>query len=463
MANTPPVARRFLTCTAAGLLSLTSASSLASSFALIEQSVNGMGSAYAIGSAGIDDASTVFFNPAGMSRLSGTHLNGGLQVVYSQADFKGSAEYNPNNPVLGPGGLNIAGTPISGKSDTDTDLLTGIPSGYVSHQYSDRVWFGLGVNVPFGLETDYDNDWVGRYNAIKSELLTVNFNPSIAFKFTDHATIGFGLSALYADGELTQAVDGALASGGACGAPLGTTTCDGKAKLTGDDWGFGYNFGLLLEPSENTRFGFHYRSTVELTLDGDSKVTGLPAPVTALNGKQDAKLDVSLPNSLSVSGYHALNSQWAVMADVTWTQWSQISSLDIKLDDGRRSVSEWDYEDSTRYSVGAEYRHDQTWTFRSGVALDQTPVPSDSMRSPRVPDADRIWLSFGTTYNYSRDLSFDFGYAHLFVDDPKLDSVSDNYDPTQTYPNNLTGYHTVSGDYDTSVDIIGVAVNWKFK
>ena len=477
MANTPPVACRLMTCTAAGLLSLASASTLASSFALIEQSVNGMGSAYAIGSAGINDASTVYFNPAGMSRLSGTHLNGSLQVVYSQVDFKGSGEYNPNNPVLtaptaaGGFGMDPANPfPIDGKSKTDTDLLAGVPSGYISHQYSDRVWFGLGVNAPFGLETDYDNEWVGRYNAIKSQLYTVNFNPSIAFKFTEHATIGFGLSALYADGELTQAVDGALlgASGAVqCSVPLGSTGCDGKAKLTGDDWGYGYNAGLLLEPTENTRFGFHYRSTIDLTLDGDSKVTGLPPSlnpqVPDYNGKQNAKLDISLPNSLSISGYHAFNSQWAVMADVTWTQWSQISSLDIKLDDGRQSVSEWDYEDSTRYAVGAEYRHDQTWTFRSGVALDQTPVPSDNLRSPRVPDADRIWLSFGTTYHYSRDISFDFGYAHLFVDDPKLDSVSDNYDPTQPYPNNLTGYHTVSGDYDASVDIIGVAVNWKFK
>ena len=173
--------------------------------------------AYAIGSAGIDDASTVFFNPAGMSRLSGTHLNGGLQVVYSQVDFKGSGEYNPNNPALtaptaaggfgmdpaNPGRsmanrrLTLTCWPASPAAISPTSTATGSGSAF-------------GVNAPFGLETDYDNDWVGRYHAIKSELLTVNFNPSMAFKFTEHATIGFGLSALYADGELTQAVDGAL-------------------------------------------------------------------------------------------------------------------------------------------------------------------------------------------------------------------------------------------------------------
>jgi long-chain fatty acid transport protein len=445
MAHTPPVAGRFLTCTAAGLLSLASASTLASSFALIEQSVNGMGSAYAIGSAGINDASTVFFNPAGMSRLSGTHLNGGLQVVYSQVDFDGSAEYSQFSGVIDP---DLPGTTINGKSHDDTNLLAGVPSGYISHQYSDRVWFGLGVNAPFGLKTEYDDEWVGHYHAIKSELYTYNFNPSIALKFSNHATIGFGLSALYADGELTNDLDNGLRTG----AP---GTDDLKSKLTGNDWGYGFNGGLLLEPTDNTRFGFHYRSMIDLTLDGDAKITG-----GSTNIKQDAKLDITLPDSLSVSGYHAFNSQWAVMADITWTQWSRVDSLETKLADGRQSVSVWDYEDSTRYSIGAEYRRDQTWTFRGGVALDQTPVQKDSLRSPRVPDEDRIWLSFGATYRYSPDISFDVGYAHLFVDDPKLDNVSDNYDPTR---GELTGFHSLSGDYDASVDIIGVAVNWKFK
>ena len=394
MVNTPPVTHRFLACSAAGLLSLAAGSAYASSFALIEQSVSGMGTAYAVGSSGIGDASTVFFNPAGMSRLSGTHVNDGIQAVYSQVDIKGSAVYSPIT-----GGL--AGTAIDGKEKTDTDLLAGVPSGYISHQYSDRVWFGFGINAPFGLETEYDDDWVGRYHAIKSELLTFNFNPSMAFKFTDHATIAFGVSALYADGELTNALDVGLLATLDPDDPLpafpdwipGSSTYDSKVKLTGDDWGFGFNGGLLLEPSENTRIGFHYRSKIDLTLDGDAKVSG---PV--LNRKNKAKLDVTLPDSLSVSAYHALNSQWAVMGDVTWTQWSRIDSLDTELSDGSQSIAVWKYDDSTRYAVGAEYKHDQTWTLRTGLAMDETPVPSSSLRSPRVPDEERIWLSFGATW-----------------------------------------------------------------
>jgi len=443
MANEHPVARRLLAFSAAGLLSMASASTLASSFALIEQSVSGMGTAYAVGSSGIGDASTVYFNPAGMSRLSGTHLNGALQIVYSQVDFDGSAEYSQLSGFFD---SNYPGDPINGKRKTDADLTAAVPSGYISHQYSDRVWFGFGVNAPFGLKTDYDSDWVGRYHAIKSELYTYNFNPSMAFKPTKHVTLGFGVSALYAEGELTNDLDLGLFANNPGGFDI-------RSKLTGDDWGYGYNGGLLLEPSENTRFGFHYRSKIDLTLDGRAKSTG-----SVPSSKENAKLDVTLPDSLSVSGYHAFNSQWAVMADITWTQWSRLKSLKTKLDNGQQSVAVWDYDDSTRYALGVEYQHDQTWTFRSGIALDETPVPDDDLRSPRVPDEDRVWLSLGATYRYSPELTFDVGYAHLFVNDPKLDSVSDNNIPP--FP---TGFHDLSGDYDASVDIIGVAVNWKFK
>jgi long-chain fatty acid transport protein len=150
----------------AGLLALGTSNVLASSFALIEQSVSGMGTAYAVGSSGIDDASTVYFNPAGMSRLHGSHLSGGLQIVDLTTDFKGSAEY-ANTGAPPPFGFD--GVPIEGRKKLNLDTTELVPSGYISHQYSDKVWFGLGVNAPFGLKTDYDNrKWVGRYHAIKS-------------------------------------------------------------------------------------------------------------------------------------------------------------------------------------------------------------------------------------------------------------------------------------------------------
>ncbi|MDH3979857.1 MAG: outer membrane protein transport protein, partial [Gammaproteobacteria bacterium] len=383
MAVYPTPGLRNRTCIIAGLLSLSAGVAQASSFALIEQSVSGMGSAYAIGAAGLDDASTLYFNPAGMSRLSGSNLSTGLQIVSSSVDINASAEYNANNPALGPLGLDIAGDPINGSGSTNTDLVAGVPAGYITHQYSDRLWAGFAVNAHFGLETDYDANWVGRYHAIKSELLTLDFNPSLAFKVNDSATVALGISALYADGRLTNAIDGGLADNlndnfiQGVSAPLcAEDPCpwDLNATLEGDDWGFGFNFGILLEPSDNTRLGLHYRSKIELDIEGDITLSHLAFPAPQVQG---AKLPLTLPGSLSVSGYHALNSQWAVMADLTWTEWSRVQNVDITLASGSQSNNAWKYDDSTRIAIGTEYKHSADWTYRAGVALDKTPVPSD--------------------------------------------------------------------------------------
>ena len=465
MATQRITAHNLRNCCTAVLLALGTSNALASSFALIEQSVSGMGTAYAVGSSGIDDASTVYFNPASMSRLHGSHLSGGLQIVDLNTDFKGSAEYT-NTGAPPPNGFD--GVAIDGKKKLNLDTTELVPSGYISHQYSNKVWFGLGVNAPFGLKTDYDSDkWVGRYNADKSELLTININPSMAFKFNDTVSIGFGVSALYADGELTNAADVGLGDFAAARAEMrppnlpwypnevGKDTFDSHVKLTADDWGYGFNAGLLLAPTQNTRIGLHYRSEIDLDLEGHAKVTG---PV--VKGRQKAKLDITLPDTVSLSGNYSLNSRWGFMADVTWTQWSDIDTLDIKLQDGSRSVAVWDYDDSWRYSIGAEFKPSRTWTFRTGVALDETPVPSDSLRSPRVPDNDRTWLTLGMTYRHTPNLSFDFGYAHIFVDDPKMKGVSDNHDPSK---GQTTGFHSLSGEYDASVDILSAQVNWKFR
>ena len=470
MAKYQSYVRKIQACATAGIVSLLSTNAFASGFALIEQSVSGMGTAYAIGSAGINDASTLYFNPAGMSRLPGSMITGNMQIVSADTNVEASGYYNPNNlAILGTG---LGGLPITGKTKDDTDLIAAVPSGYISHQYSDSIWMGFGVFAPFGLTTEYDDDWVGRYHAIKSELLTYNFNPSIAFKIDEHATVGFGVSAMYADGELTQAADVGLGDYLAAVtatppvAPMlpwfpgavGSGTFDSKATLTGDDWGFGFNMGVLLEPTERTRLGLHYRSKIDLEIEGTSKVKG-----QFLNRKQDASLDISLPDSLSLSAYHEVNPQWAVMADVTWTQWSKLEALVVDLADGSLSVTPLDWEDSTRVAVGAEYTHSRQWIFRGGLALDESPVPNATLRTPRVPDNDRTWLTFGATYNYSPEISFDFGYAHLFVDDPKLSGSPDAHNPTAPFPVNLTGTHALNAKYDAAVDIFSAGFNWKFR
>ena len=409
-----------------------------------------MGTAYANGSAGIDDASTIFFNPASMTRLAGQHASGGIHVVYSQVDIDAEAKYNDNLPPP------LAGTSIEGKKKTNADLLAAVPHGGYSHQLNDRTWLGITINGPFGLKTKYDdNDWVGRYHALRGELRTYNINPAIAFKFNDKASVGFGISAMYGDGDLTNDVDVGLLV--PPGPPLngGPGTYDGRAQLDGDDWGWGWNAGILLEPNEDTRFGLHYRSKVDLELEGDAK---LGSDIPGVSFKEDAELDITMPDSLSLSAWHAVTDKLALMADVTWMNWSEVEEIRVKRENGVR-LSEWEWDDTVRVAVGGSYQFDSKWQFRGGVAWDETPTPNDRLRTPYVPDEDRIWLTLGANYRFSKNLSLDVGYAHLFVDDPEIKNGVDAHDPTTGA---TEGVHLLDAEYDASVDMLSVQVNWAF-
>jgi len=458
MATHHPAARRGCALGIAGLLSLATTPVFSSGFALIEQSVSSMGTAYAGAGSVSEDASTVYFNPAGMARLEGRQLSAGLHVVLPKSDFTGTAAYNTSHPLINGGPYD--GVQIIPGADNDTD---GGESGVVPHftyvqELNDRWNFGLTVNVPFGLMTEYGTQWVGRYSAIKSEITTVNLNPTLSFRIDDHASIGFGLSAMYANLKLQNAVDGGLnAQLFATPIPVwvpGSSTYDALVKIDVDDWGYGFNVGLLLEPSEHTRLGMAYRSKVEVELDGDLTSTN-----QAILPNNTASVDASLPGSLLLSAWHELNPQWAVMADVMWTQWSGIDALVARFGSGTTNTIPLHWDDSMRYAIGTSYRHDEKWTFRGGLAYDETPVSSPNFRPAALPDEDRTWLALGAGYKYSKQLSFDIGYAHLFIDDTQISS-------TDAYSSLLApiseGFHRINGEYDASVDIISAQANWKF-
>jgi long-chain fatty acid transport protein len=321
------------------------------------------------------------------------------------------------------------------------------------------MWYGVSVNTPFGLKTDYDYGWVGRYHADLSELITININPSVAFKVDDHVSIGFGLSAMYADAELTNWIDGGLFDF-VFGNPPDPMNPDKDllGKVEGDDWGFGFNGGIILEPSPHTRLGFHFRSQVNLELEGNYSGPDSPfdpvAPLGPIN--VGASAEVSLPGTLSLSAHHALNNQWAVMADITWTEWSQLDSLVINRTGESPIITVFDWQDTLRYAIGTTYKHSGTWLFRAGLAFDETPIRSPELRTARVPGEDRTWLALGANYQYSPALSFDIGYAHLFVKDPRINSP-DSHTPPLT-----TGLHLLTGEYDAAVDMLSLQVNWNF-
>jgi long-chain fatty acid transport protein len=426
----------------------------AAGFALIEQGASGMGNAFAGAAATAEDASTIFFNPAGMTYLPDSQLVVAVHAIRPSAEFNNNGSHRAalTGGLITPGG-----------EGGDAGDLAFVPNFYFAKAITENVRLGLGVFAPFGLKTEYNDNWVGRYQAIKSELTTININPSIAFKASDQLALGFGLSAMRASAELTSAVDfGTICAASLAGCGVGATfqRHDGFASIKGDDWGFGWNAGVIFQMTNATRLGLAYRSQVHQTLDGKVRFGNVPAAfavspaltATFANGDVTAKL--TMPDSLSASLFHQVNSQWDVMADLTWTQWSKFERLTVVRDSGAivNNVPE-KWENTIRASVGASYRYNDALKARIGVAYDESPVSSE-FRTPRIPDNDRVWLSLGASYQVSQAGTLGVGYTHLFVRDATIDKTTDS--------SSAALRDVVVGRYDSNVNILSVQYTHNF-
>lgn len=422
----------------------------AAGFTLIEQSASGMGNAFAGAAAVAEDASTIFFNPAGMAYLSDNQLVIAVHAISPSAEFSNNASRT----------ISAVGTPTAmrGSDGGDTGELAFIPNIYFAKAVSDTIHLGIGINTPFGLKTEYDNGWVGRYSAVKSEVKTININPAISFKASDHFSVGAGLNLQRTEATLTNALD----FGTICYGLVGPATCSGVLHLTpqnadggvsikGDDWGWGYNLGVIFQPSQASRIGVAYRSQIHYTLEGRVTFSNVPGALAAAmpDGSVTAKL--VLPDTLSASIAHKLDDQWELLADATWTHWDKFKQLRVVRSSGTQLLNQPEnWENTMRYSLGASYRYNENLKLRAGIAYDESPV-LDDFRTPRIPDNDRTWLSLGASYKLSPSSSVDAGYTHLFVKDATL---------TQGAVGTTTGQ--LSGQYDSNVNILSAQYTYTF-
>lgn len=417
----------------------------ASGFALIEQNASGLGNAYAGQAASAQDASTVFFNPAGMTKVQGTQLVMAGNLILPTARFNDS-------------GASTVATVLQttkGGDGGDAGGLALAPNFYYVRDLKPDLKLGIGVSAPFGLGTEYDETWMGRFQAVKSDLKTINVNPSLAYKLSDTVSVGAGLDLMTIEATLTKMTNysaAIVAGGGPAIADL-----SGLSKMKGDDWGIGYNFGVLFEPAPDTRIGLGYRSRVQMELEGSVSFQNVPitgnavldAALAATFANGDVTAKVTLPDSFSASFFKKLNERVDLLADASWTNWSVFRELKIDRTSGANvSTTPENWEDTWRFSLGMNYRQDDRLTWRAGVAYDQSPVP-DQWRTPRIPDQDRTWVAVGFQYTMADKSKWDVGYAHLFVKNPSMNMT-------------VAGQGTLSGSYDNSVDILSVQYTRNF-
>lgn len=373
----------------------------AAAFQLWEQNASGLGTAYAGSAAVADNASTVFFNPAGMTQLTGFQLSAGVNGIGPRFEFNNEG----SKDMLGGSG-----------NGGNAGGWAAVPNAYFSWQLSPNWYLGFGVSAPFGLSTEYkDSNWIGKYQSLKSEIKTVNYNPSIAYKVNDKVSLGFGVNYQTINAEMTNA------------------TPSGLYALKGDDSAWGWNAGALFTLSPAMRVGISYRSAVSYTLEG---TRSLGATSSA------AKADIKLPDTFILSVWQQVSDRWEAMGDLSYTNWSTLDKLKINYSTGT-DVEPFNYKDSWRFAWGAAYRATESTKLKFGIAYDKTPTTNND-RSARVPDNDRVWFSLGGQWNTGKTGTFDLGYSYLYLKDPTINQSK------------LNGASTLRGRYDDSAHVVGL-------
>lgn len=402
------------------LLGAFAGSACAAGFQLWEQNASGIATSYAGSAAIADNASTIFFNPAGMTQLSGLHVSAGVSAV--RPSFKFRNEGSSGSPAIQP--------LMTGGNGGDAGGWSGLPNAYLAWQIAPDWSLGLGISSPFGLFTKYDDsNWIGRFHSLKAEIQTVNINPAVAYRLSDKVSLGFGLDYQRIDAEMTNAVPGANL----------------YSRLKGDDATWGWNAGALFTLSPAMRVGVSYRSSIKHRLEGNAD--------TAL-GSTPVRADLKLPDTFILSVWQQVSDRWEAMGDLSYTNWSTVDRLDIiNRTTGAQYGSEpFGYRDSWRFAWGAAYKVNDAWKSKFGIAYDRTPTTNGD-RSARVPDNNRIWLSVGGQWKPSKDTAVDFGYAYLYLRDPTINQTKD-------FGGGNTA--TLRGKYDDSAHVLGVQYSQGF-
>lgn len=415
---------------------------MATGFQLRENSIQNLGRAYAGSASDTGDAAVVENNPAAMTMFTETTVQSDITVIDFSAKFSG-------------GGHDAFGRPLTGGNGGDAGGVTPVPALHLIVPAGNFA-FGVALNSPFGLKTEYDPGWVGRYQALKSDLRTYDLTLAGAYKFNDMFSLGAGLIVQRADAELSNAVDfGAILTPAAY--PLfQPQSADGLARIKGNDTSLGWDVGLLFHPGPNTSIGLNYHSKIDHTINGNADFT-VPANVqavfTAIGSPffQDSKATARLatPSVTTFSITQKFNDSFSLSANVERTGWSSFKNLTVDFVGPQPDSTEtFNWRNTMLYSIGGDFKLSDTVTLRAGYAHETTPT-NDTFRDPRLPDQNRNIFSIGLGWAPSKNVSWNAGFMHIAI---KKATVND-FAPTGS---------TLVGSFDGSANLFGVSGTFNF-
>ncbi|WP_426879339.1 porin [Glaesserella parasuis] len=430
---------KFTKTALASIFTFSAAGASAAAFQLAEVSTSGLGMAYAGNAAVADNASVVATNPALMTKFKQVEISVGGVYVDADVDVEGS--FGTKTTV---NGNVIASSPVSDANAKDIIPSAIVPNLYVVAPVSERFAVGGGVNVNYGLKSEFPTNYSAGVFAGKTELTAVNYNLSGAYDLGYGFSFGVGLNAVHAKATLERHF-GALN-------PMAPTAT--ASRLKGDKWGFGWNVGLAYDINENNRLGVAYHSPVDLRFKG--KYVGTQSTNVEIPGR----LNLELPAYWEISGYHKLTEKLAVQYSYKKTHWNSFQELRAIDNNGKVLLQKDEkFNNNSRIALGVSYDVIEALTLRAGIAYDES--ASVAHPSISIPDTDRTWYTLGATYRFTPNLSVDLSYAHLrgskntFIESQVLGAQLQN---------GATAVKSAVGEFKvkSTANLYGLNVNYKF-
>lgn len=416
--------------TALGLLVIATAQANAGGFAIHEQSSYGQGSSFA-GVAGGGALSSMFWNPATITQVPG---------IQSESVVTGVLPYAKQTPLPG---STLGGAPFNFPGVSNSAEMGLVPAGYFSYQLNPNIWLGVSTTAPFGLSVSFPDLWAGRNYGADTTLKTYNANPVIAWRINNWISVGAGVQIQYADARLQTGLAPALGS---------------NVILDGTGWGYGFTAGVTLTPWASTTIGLGWRSGINQDIDGTLVV---PAGVP-LSTPGSVSVTIDMPDVVSLGIRHRFDERWTFMGTVEWSNWSRIGTATVTQPSGAAATVggsavtlPFQYDDGWFFSIGSEYKWSDRLTLRSGVGYEISPI-TDQVRTPRLPDNDRFWLSVGASWEVWKGFSFDVAYSHLWVKDPNINITAASGNPW------FAGGVNYIGDVSAHVDILSIGIKYRW-
>lgn len=398
----------------------------AAGWATDDYSITGLGRAYSDGSLVGDDFSALAYNPAAMT-LGNSGMQVGASYVHEHANVKGE---------------------FKGHINSTMEAYVAIPSFFTQYKLNDTFTVGAGFYVPFGLASKYRPIWGATDHGIDAEVKIADYSLGMGMKLTDKLSLGYAIIARHETVEITSTSQDIYLN-----------------KMNAEDWALGQHFGLMYQLSDATRFGIAYRTRTQHQGKGKSSVDiyckGLGPLSDPAFCSFETKLSMNAPEHVLINAYHQLNDKLGLSFGAKWTRWNRFDALTFtsnQIDPLTRkpfkTETAQNWKNTWKFAVGADYKYDENWTFRTGFGFDKSPVPNSYERIASLPDADRYNTALGFTYKAGK-WSYDLGYMFMYFKNYHV--RNDRHDKSGKATSNM-----LDAKYDMYVHVLGAQVKYEF-